>query len=70
VLNSLGAVALAEKKDNAGAAKYFALALKEGSEEPTTFMNLATALVNLGRRGRRLNKCWNAAWLRIPITGN
>jgi hypothetical protein len=49
VLNSLGAVALAEKKDNAGAAKYFALALKEGSEEPTTFMNLATALVNLGR---------------------
>ena len=39
----MGAVALAEKKDNAGAAKYFALALKEGSEEPTTFMNLATA---------------------------
>ena len=49
VLNSLGAVALAEKKDNAGAANYFARALKQGSEEPTTFMNLATALANLGR---------------------
>jgi hypothetical protein len=50
VLNSLGAVALAEKKDNAAAADYFAHALKQGSEEPTTFMNLATALTNLGRR--------------------
>jgi tetratricopeptide (TPR) repeat protein len=49
VLNSLGAVALAEKKDNASAEEYFAHALKEGSEEPTTFMNLATALANLGR---------------------
>jgi Flp pilus assembly protein TadD len=49
VLNSLGAVALAEKKDNAGAATYFARALKQGSEEPTTYMNLATALANLGR---------------------
>jgi hypothetical protein len=47
VLNSLGAVALAEKKDNAAAEEYFAHALKEGSEEPTTFMNLATALANL-----------------------
>jgi hypothetical protein len=49
VLNSLGAVALAEKKDNAAAADDFARALKQGSEEPTTFMNLATALGNLGR---------------------
>ncbi len=49
VLNSLGAVALAEKKDNAKAADYFARARKQGSEEPTTFLNLATALENLGR---------------------
>jgi len=49
VLNSLGAVALAEKKDNVAAEGYFAQALKRGSEEPTTFMNLATALANLGR---------------------
>jgi hypothetical protein len=49
VLNSLGAVALAVKKDNAAAEGYFARALKEGSEDPTTFMNLATALGNLGR---------------------
>ena len=49
VLNSLGAVALAERKDNAAAADLFARALKAGSEEPTTFMNLATALANLGQ---------------------
>ena len=49
VLNALGAVALAEKKDNAKAADYFERALKQGSEEPTTFLNLATALQNLGR---------------------
>jgi len=49
VLNALGAVALAEKKDNAAAEGYFAQALKEGSEEPTTFSDLATALANLGR---------------------
>jgi hypothetical protein len=48
VLNSLGAVALAERKDNAAAADFFARALKAGSEEPTTFVNLATALANLG----------------------
>jgi len=46
VLNSLGAVALAERKDNAAAEDYFARALKQGSEEPTTFLNLATALAN------------------------
>jgi len=49
VLNSLGAVELAQKKDNAKAAEDFARALKLGSEEPTTFLNLATALENLGR---------------------
>jgi hypothetical protein len=49
VLNALGAVALAEKKDNAKAADYFERALKQGSQEPTTFLNLATALDNLGR---------------------
>jgi Flp pilus assembly protein TadD len=48
VLNSLGAVALAQKKDNAEAALQFARALKAGSEEPTTYLNLATALENLG----------------------
>jgi hypothetical protein len=48
VLNSLGAVALAEKKDDAAAAIYFARALNRGSEEPTTYTNLATALANLG----------------------
>jgi Tfp pilus assembly protein PilF len=52
VLNSLGAVALAEKKDNAAAEEYFARALKQGSEDPTTFMNLATALANLGQAHR------------------
>jgi hypothetical protein len=49
VLNSLGAVALAQQKDNAKAADDFARALKQGSKEPTTFLNLATALENLGR---------------------
>jgi hypothetical protein len=49
VLNSEGAVELAEKKDNVKAAEDFARALKQGSEEPTTFLNLATALQNLGR---------------------
>jgi tetratricopeptide (TPR) repeat protein len=49
VLNSLGAVALVEKKDNAKAADYFARALKLGSEEPTTYLNLATALYNAGQ---------------------
>jgi hypothetical protein len=48
VLNSLGAVALAQKKDSAAAEGYFARALKEGSEDPTTFINLATSLEDLG----------------------
>ena len=48
VLNSLGAVALAVRKDNAEAALEFARALKAGSEEPTTYLDLATALENLG----------------------
>jgi hypothetical protein len=49
VLNYLGAVALSEKKDNAKAADDFSRALNLGSEEPTTFLNLATALQNMGR---------------------
>jgi hypothetical protein len=49
VLVSLGAVAMAQEKDNAKAAQDFALAIKNGSEEPITFLNLATALENLGR---------------------
>lgn len=49
VLTYLGAIALAERKDNDAAAKYFARALQLGSEEPTTFLNLATALNGLGR---------------------
>jgi hypothetical protein len=49
VLTCLGAVALADKKDNAKAADYFSRALKLGSEEPTTFLDLAIALNNLGR---------------------
>ena len=49
VLNSLGAIELAQRKDNAKAAGDFSRALSLGSEEPTTFLNLATALQNLGR---------------------
>jgi hypothetical protein len=49
VLNALGIVALAEKKNDAKAADYFSRALKRGAEEPTTFLNLATALGNMGR---------------------
>lgn len=49
VLASLGAVALAQTKDYAQAARDFALAMKNGSEDPITFLNLATALENLGR---------------------
>ena len=49
VLNYEGAIELAQHKDYGKAARYFALALKNRSEEPTTFLNLATALENLGR---------------------
>jgi hypothetical protein len=49
VLASLGAVALAQTKDNAQAARDFALAIRNGSDEPITYLNLATALENLGR---------------------
>jgi tetratricopeptide (TPR) repeat protein len=49
VLASLGAVAMAQTKDNAKAAKDFALAIRNGSEEPIIFLNLATALENLDR---------------------
>lgn len=49
VLNSLGALALAEKKDYGSAAYDFQRALQAGSEEPTTFLNLAAALNGSGR---------------------
>jgi tetratricopeptide (TPR) repeat protein len=49
VLNARGAVALAQKKDYAAAAGDFDRVLKKGSEEPTTFLNLAAALQGLGR---------------------
>ncbi len=49
VLNYLGAIALVEKKNNVKAADYFSRALKLGSEDPATFLNLATALHNTGR---------------------
>jgi len=49
VLASLGAIELAQVKDNAKAAHDFALAIKNGSEDPITYLNLATALENLGR---------------------
>jgi hypothetical protein len=49
VLNFLGALAVAQTKDYASAADDFARALKLGSEEPTTFLNLAIVLENLDR---------------------
>ena len=48
VLNALGAFELAEKKDNAKAAGYFSRSLDLGSEDQSTFLNLATALENQG----------------------
>jgi hypothetical protein len=68
VLNSLGAVALAEKKNNAAAEGYFARALKGGSEEPTTFMNLATTLANLGR-GREAERVLERGVAAYPYNG-
>jgi hypothetical protein len=49
VLNSLGVLALAQKTDNVTAANYFTRALEQGSEEQSTFLNLATALENQGK---------------------
>jgi hypothetical protein len=49
VLTCLGAVALSEKKDNVKAVAYYSHALKLGSDEPTTYLNLASALENLER---------------------
>jgi len=49
VLASLGAVALAQTRDNVQAARDFAFAIRNGSNEPITYLNLATALENLGR---------------------
>jgi hypothetical protein len=48
VQNYLGVLAL-DRKDNAAAANYFSNALRLGSQEPTTFLNLGTALQNAGR---------------------
>jgi tetratricopeptide (TPR) repeat protein len=49
VLACLGAKALFDEKDNARAADYFTRALKLGSEDPSTFLDLGTALWRLGR---------------------
>jgi hypothetical protein len=49
VLSYLGAIALAERKDNATAAVDFARALQLGAEAPQIFLNLAAALDGLGR---------------------
>jgi hypothetical protein len=49
VLNYLGAFALAQKHDAAAAAADFDRALRSGSEEPSTFLNMAAALDSLGR---------------------
>lgn len=49
VLNYRGALALAEKRDDAAAAQDFTRAPALGSEEPTTFLNLAMALRGMGR---------------------
>lgn len=49
VWNALGALALADKKDYAQAAEDFERAMKAGSEEPSTFLNLAAALEGMGR---------------------
>lgn len=68
VLNALGAVELAEKKDNAAAEGYFARALKEGSEEPTTFADLATALANLGR-GQEAERVLERGVAAYPYNG-
>ncbi len=48
VLNALGVVALAQKKDYAHAAEDFEGAMKAGSGEPTTFLNLAAAFDGMG----------------------
>ncbi len=55
VLVSLGAVEIAQAKDNAKAARDFALAIKNGSEDPITFLNLATALQSLGRNSQAVS---------------
>jgi hypothetical protein len=68
VLASLGAVELAQKKDNAKAAQYFARALKNGSEEPIAFLNLATALGNLGR-GQQAESVLEKGLAAYPYSG-
>jgi hypothetical protein len=49
VMNYLGAIALEQKKDSSAAADYFSRALKLGSDEPMTYLNLGVALQNCGR---------------------
>ncbi len=49
VLNFLGAIALADQKNDVAAAQDFTRALELGSQEPTTFLNLAAALNGMGR---------------------
>ncbi len=49
VLTYEGAIELAQRKNYARAAEDFSRALKLGSEEPTTFLNLATAMEGMGR---------------------
>ncbi len=71
VRNALGVVALAAKRDYPRAADDFERAMKGGSEQPTTFLNLATALDGAGdargaenvlERGARAYP-WNSALL-------
>ena len=68
VLASLGAVALAQTKDNATAARDFTMAIKNGSEEPIAFLNLATALENLGR-GQQAERVLEKGLAAYPYSG-
>ena len=68
VLVSLGAVSLAQTKDNARAAEEFMLAIRNGSEDPITFLNLAAALENLGR-GREAEGVLERGVAAYPYSG-
>lgn len=69
VLDSLGAVALAEKRDNAKAVEDFSRALKFGMEDPTTFLNLAAALEKLGR-GNEAEEVLERGVAAYPYSGS
>jgi len=56
VLNSLARLRWRRRRIMPRRQITFQRALKQGSEEPTTFMNLATALANLGR-GQEAERC-------------